>query len=275
MHPKPIFVFAKMPWCGHCVKFDSGQWQILAGDEQKHTHGDPELKKVVDLERIIWNSDRQRGAVLPLPEKYRELITYGPFFWLEAGVNAKGKPIGVEVKVAPVNGERTAASVKAAILHQLNTNPIFARATAVTATPVPAGILTPTPGAAPRRQVVAATVTRPGAASIAAPARVPTKVQQRGYVQEPAAPTPKAAELSARLSKFKAPSPAGRKAPAEAQADNQDDEDTPQIVAKPKKVTAKIAEAKVDEPEPTGPRFSYKVKGAQPRRALTTVPASN
>lgn len=91
-------IFFKMPWCPHCVHFDVGdprtgmppQWPILQND--------PALKGRVTFKRIEWNE--QTGGkypIMPRPKGY-EFVNYGPYFWLESGKDASGRPVGSTYK---------------------------------------------------------------------------------------------------------------------------------------------------------------------------------
>jgi len=118
---KPTFLFFKISWCGPCKTFDIGipeknvpaQWPIMEADK--------ELNSIVNLKRYEWNSMPERGAVKPLPKEYQPLVTYGPFFFLEAGRETSGKPVGVIFR-----GNASAQALKEWITQTLATNELFA-----------------------------------------------------------------------------------------------------------------------------------------------------
>ena len=118
--PKAKFIFFKMPWCGHCIHFDKGipekgippQWPIMENDA--------ELKRICDIKKMEWNGVKERGPLKALPAEYN-FVNYGPYFWLEAGRDASGKPVGITYR-----GEAKAEILKAWIIKTIATDPAFA-----------------------------------------------------------------------------------------------------------------------------------------------------
>lgn len=244
---KPTFIFFKMPWCGHCITFDQGtgqkapQWGLLEADA--------ELKAKVTMKRVVWNSRPDGGPIAPLPAEYQSLVTYGPFFWLESGRDAKtGKPLGLVYR-----GENSAPAIKAWILKTIATDELFVSASKNQAAPhvVPAVVNRPkapapkVPVAAPSVVPAAAIAPVPKAAPVAAPKGV-------------AIPKGLSADLNGRLKAMRA-------TPATATVDDEPQNDVA-VVVSPKAPSAKTG--------PGGePKFSYRRPGTQARLAFKSEEA--
>jgi hypothetical protein len=150
---KPALIFFGMPWCPHCRRFEEGGWKEMEKDVQ--------LKNAVSLRKIDWNT-RQGHPIRPLPEEYK-FVNYGPYFWLEAGRDANGKPVGLTF---PTSERATYENVKKWVASTLNSpawKELRTKTMAIkTATQPQVRTASPQEKAAPSRPV---------------PAEVPKKVQ--------------------------------------------------------------------------------------------------
>jgi hypothetical protein len=97
---------------GSAATGQPAQWPIMEADE--------ELKSVVRMRRIIWNGNAKAPPLIPLPAEYQGLVTHGPFFWLEAGRDDKGKPVGVVYR-----GESKVSALKEWIFTTIKTDKLF------------------------------------------------------------------------------------------------------------------------------------------------------
>ena len=116
---KPKFVFFKMPWCGHCVIFDQGDKNRNMPAVWPQIEADKELNSRVTCKKIVW--DPKATPKVALPNEYDGIVTHGPFFWLESGVDPKtNKSIGIEYK-----GERSHKAIKEWIYKTIETDSNF------------------------------------------------------------------------------------------------------------------------------------------------------
>lgn len=122
-----------MIYCGPCKAFNGeiagmpSQWEILLKDQQ--------VNSMVNLKRIEWNGWEQSGPIVQLPKEYQGLVNFGPFFWLEAGRDASGKPVGIVFR-----GQASAESVKKWITESLAKETMFAHFKAKKRNVVPAAL---------------------------------------------------------------------------------------------------------------------------------------
>jgi hypothetical protein len=126
---KPTLYFFKMPWCYHCVTFDEGRpaenGKPATRAEWPAMLNDPELNQLVSVKKVVWNGSADRGPLIAKPPGY-EFVNYGPYFFLEAGKDEAGKPLGVTFR----GDDRTAAGLKAWVKTTIATDPAFAQAKA-------------------------------------------------------------------------------------------------------------------------------------------------
>jgi len=77
---KPTLYFFKLNGCGACVQFEEQMFSKLVND--------PEVRKVVTLEKIVFGRDQETGEEYSLaPEfpDFQSTIKYAPYVWLARG----------------------------------------------------------------------------------------------------------------------------------------------------------------------------------------------